>query len=101
MDPVGEALPDLPWRGREGDDSSVEDLFDEVWEDEDDGLDAYGPGEEEIAGAGDFAGVGQGDAGAPAVYELVVGGLSALVAVAAEPDVGVGDSVSSDMEDLF
>ena len=79
----------------------MEDLFDEIWGDEDDGLDAYGPGEEGIAGASDVAGVGQGDAGAPAVYELVIRGLSALVAVASEPDVGVGDSVSSDMEDLF
>ena len=98
MDPVGEALPDPPLRDRVDDDSSVEDLFDEMWEDE---LDAYGPGEEGIDGVGDFVGVGQGGAGAPAVYELVVGGISALGAVAAEPDVGDGDSVSSDMEELF
>ena len=110
VDPVGEALPDPPLRDRVDDDSSVEDLFDDMWEDE---MDAYGPGE---AGDDDFVAVGQGVAGAPPVYELVVGGVSALGAVAAEPDVGdssvssdmeelpdggVGDIVSSDMEDLF
>ena len=79
----------------------MEDLFDEMWEDEDDDLDAYGPGEERIAGAVDIAGVGQGDAGEPAVYVLVVKGLSALAAEAAEPNVAVEDDVTSDMEDLF
>ena len=54
-----------------------------------------------IAGAVDVAVVGQGDAGAPAVYGLVVEGLYAVAAEAADPDVAVEDDVTSDMEDLF
>ena len=55
VDPVGEPLPDIPLRIHKGDDSSVEDLFGEVWDDEDDD---WGPdGDGRVAGG--TTGLGQ------------------------------------------
>ena len=101
VDPVGESLPDIPLRTHEGSESSVEDIWDEMWDDEDDVLGAYREERERIAGAVGVAGVGQGGAGAPAVYGLVVKGLYAMAAGAGDPAVAVDDDVTSDMEDLF
>ena len=99
VDPFGESLPGIPLRIHEGDDSSMEDMFDEMSDDEDDELGADGEGG--VAGAVGAAGLGQGGAGAPAVYGLVVEGLRAMAAGAGGPAVAVNDEETSDMEDLF
>ena len=47
-----------------------------MWDDEDPVLGAFQMDEEGLAGAVDGASIGQGDAGGPALYEVVVGGLA-------------------------
>ena len=58
MDPVGESLPNSPDHSHGGSDSSVEDIWDDMWDDEDPELGALPMGEEDLAGAVDGAGVG-------------------------------------------
>ena len=101
VDPVGEPLPDIPRYIRDDDDSSVEDLYDEEYDDDSDG----GWQVEVVArrgvGAVGAAGLGQGEAVAPAVYGLVVDGMHAVIAEMEGPTVAVAEEENSDMEDLF
>ena len=101
VDPVGEPLPEIPLHIRDSDDSSVEDLYDEEFDDDSDG---GWQGREEarrVVGAVGAAGLGQGDAVAPAVYGLVVEGMHAVAAGVGGPTVVVDEEENSDLEDLF
>ena len=85
VDPVGEPLPEVPRHIREDDQSSVEELYDEEFEaDSDGGWQVEGGRVEEgpsrVVGAVGVAGLGQGDAAAPAVYGPVVEWLHAEAA---------------------
>ena len=60
--------------------------------------------EEGLAGAVDGASIGQGDAGGPTMYEVVVGDLAGEVAGAADHSVDGGevlDDETFDMDPLF
>ena len=54
-----------------------------------------------LVGVMDSAGVGQGEAVGPAMYEVVVGGLAGEVAGAADHGVDGGDGETFDMDPLF
>ena len=79
----------------------MEDIWEDMWDDKDPVLGALPVDEEELAGAIDGAGVGQEDAGGPAMYEVVVGGLAGEVAGAADHGVGGGDDKTFDVDPLF
>ena len=113
VSPIGELLPEVPRHIREDDQSSVEELYDEEFEaDSDGGWQVEGGRVEEgpsrVVGAVGVAGLGQGDAAAPAVYGPVVGWLvseAARLGGPADAEDGGEDSdletLNSDMEDLF
>ena len=62
-----------------------------MWDDEDPVLGAFQMDEEGLAGAVDGASIGQGDAGGPALYEVVVGGLAGEVVGATDHGVDSGE----------
>ena len=113
VDPVGEPLPEVPRNIHEDDQSSVEELYDEEFDaDSDGGWQVEGGRVEEgpsrVVGAVGVAGLGQGDAAAPAVYGPVVGCLLSEAARLGGPadaeDEGEDsdlETLNSDMEDLF
>ena len=101
VDPVGEPLPDIPLHIRDGDDSSMEDLYDEEWDDDSDDGGPDGEEARRVVGAVGAAGLGQGDAVDPEMYRLVVEGMPVVAAGAEGPAVAVDEEENSDMEDLF
>ena len=101
LDPVGEPLPKIPLHIRDGDDSSVEDLYDEEFDDDSDGGWQGGEEARRVVGAVGAAGLGQGDAVAPAVYGLVVERMHAVAAGMGGPADAVDEEENSDLEDLF
>ena len=101
VDPVGEPLPDIPLYIRDSNDSSVEDLYDEEFDDDSDGGWQVEEGARRVVGAVGAAGLGQGDAVAPAVYGLVVEGMHAVAAGMGGPAVAVAEEENSDLEDQF
>ena len=94
-------MPEIPLHIRDNDDSSVEDLYDEEFDDDSDGGWQVEGGARRVVGAVGAAGLGQGEAVAPAVYGLVVEGMHAVVAEMGGPTVAVAEEENSDLEDLF
>ena len=101
VDPVGEPLPKIPLHIRDSDDSSVEDLYDEEFDDDSDGGWQVEEGVRRVVGAVGAASLGQRDTVAPAFYGLVVEGMHAVAAGMGGPADAVDEEENSDLEDLF